>query len=183
MSIDISNVKTNISVNFKGGITQFYLDNSDINLSTDIVRKLHLKLRSYYNVPYDVKTELKLGGSSMDDNNLLSLYKLNDENTRKYLDLSLEQVLNTINKPALPTISDLEWTTFTEKYGLSKYDVVKVPNIFRHPCEIFVHKNDVTLWNEKKTNTWVYYYHFCLNNSNIQTYSNERWSKSTICYY
>lgn len=49
-------------------------------------------------------------------------------------------------------IADLDWNLFEEKYNILRTEMVEVTNIFRHICRLFVLKNDLNLWNTKRTN-------------------------------
>ncbi len=74
-------------------------------------------------------------------------------------------------------ITDLDWNLFEEKYNIQKTDVVEVTNIFRHICRLFVLKNDLNLWNEKRNN-WENF-----KNVNVNYYhiTNEKiWTNSTL---
>lgn len=54
-------------------------------------------------------------------------------------------------------IADLTWNSFEETYNIPRTEIVEVSNIFRHICRLFVHMDDLELWDTNRMN--VTYYH------------------------
>lgn len=42
-----------------------------------------------------------------------------------------------------------DWNLFEETFNISRSNVVEVNNVFRYICRLYVHKNDVQLWNNR----------------------------------
>lgn len=61
---------------------------------------------------------------------------------------------------------DTEWLALKEKYNILKTDLVRVPNIYRHICILYVFKADFPLWVQKQDDIHHYdLYH----NNNLET--------------
>lgn len=61
-------------------------------------------------------------------------------------------------------VTDLDWESFENEFGLIRTDVSEVKNIFRHICKLYVHNDDVQLWNiacinSSTNNSTITYYH------------------------
>jgi hypothetical protein len=47
-------------------------------------------------------------------------------------------------------VNEFDWDDFEQQFeGTKRTDVSEVMNIYRHPCKLFVHNNDLNLWNSK----------------------------------
>ena len=61
-------------------------------------------------------------------------------------------------------ITDEYWQLFEHTFNIRRDEVVSVRNIFKHKCKLFVHKDDVDVWNYKcedwngRTNVGFKYY-------------------------
>lgn len=73
-------------------------------------------------------------------------------------------------------VTDLYWDKFEEEFNIPRSNVVRVKNLFRHICQLYVMKNDLELWNEVQTNkenkTEITYYEFTYCSTH-----NHKWSK------
>lgn len=43
-------------------------------------------------------------------------------------------------------ITDFDWLNFEKNYMVSRYELVELENIYRHPCRIFVKKSDLPIY-------------------------------------
>jgi len=67
---------------------------------------------------------------------------------------------------------NVDWETFEEKFNISRDDVIRVPNIFRCICKLYILKNHVTMFHEN-----------LLDNENLMCYSfqlGNKWIRNKI---
>jgi hypothetical protein len=73
-----------------------------------------------------------------------------------------------------------EWNTFEHLFSIPRSDMVKVKNVYRTLCNLYIKKTDLQLWENKQLNKEMYKNVEVVSYMLITIQTGNKWSKCVV---